>query len=172
MPGSRTDEEHTQYESVCQTIKNILGDEIDKVVVSNRIAESPCCIVTSQYGHSANMERILKAQALRDSHSMMMMGGKKILEINPEHEIIRGFAQADMPTKDIIWMLYETALLTSGYTLSKPTSFASRIHKLLALGMDGVSTEEASMEVNLDEQGPNEEVGDGETGADGMEQVD
>ncbi|KAL0819490.1 hypothetical protein ABMA28_007590, partial [Loxostege sticticalis] len=103
-------------------MKNILDNKVEKVVVSNRLVESPCCIVTAQYGWSANMERIMKAQALRDTSTMGYMAAKKHLEINPDHSIVETLRQKaeadknDKAVKDLIILLYETALLSSGFT--------------------------------------------------------
>ena len=78
-----------KFENLCKVIQDILEKKVEKVVVSNRLVSSPCCIVTSEYGWSANMERIMKAQALRDSSTMGYMAAKKHLEINPDHAIIK-----------------------------------------------------------------------------------
>ena len=178
LPGGPSQETRETYESLCKAAKEVLGDQVEKVVVSGRIAKSPCCLVTGQYGYSANMERILRAQALRDSQSMMMVASKKIMEINPTHPIIKGLLKSDPPSKDVIWMLYEVALLTSGFTLPKPTAFASRIHKLLELGLaqsdDAVDEEEAGEPIPPLVAGSDEEA-TGEVDADGdttMEEVD
>merc|ERR1712018_789366 len=83
------EEQKTRLEPLCKVIKDILDKDVEKVVVSNRLVKSPCCIVTSQYGWSANMERIMKAQALKDSSTMGYMAAKKNLELNPDHKIIQ-----------------------------------------------------------------------------------
>merc|ERR1719361_2692334 len=84
----RQEELKTEFEELCKVMKDILDKKVEKVVVSNRLVDSPCCIVTSQYGWSANMERIMKAQALRDTSTMGYMAAKKHLEINPDHSIV------------------------------------------------------------------------------------
>merc|ERR1712235_187035 len=76
-----------KFEPLCKVMKEILDKKVEKVVVSSRLVSSPCCIVPSQYGWTANMERIMKAQALRDTSTMGYMAAKKHLEINPDHSI-------------------------------------------------------------------------------------
>ena len=94
LPESEEDkkkfeEDQVKYEKLCKVIKDILDKKVQKVSVSNRLISSPCCIVTSEYGWSANMERIMKAQALSTSSTMGYMASKKNLEINPDHSIMK-----------------------------------------------------------------------------------
>merc|ERR1712128_357752 len=130
-----------KYESLCKVMKDILDKKVEKVVVSSRLVSSPCCIVTSQYGWTANMERIMKAQALRDTSTMGYMAAKKHLEINPDHAIIENLRQRaeadknDKSVKDLVMLLFETALLSSGFSLEDPAVHAQRIHRMIKLGL-------------------------------------
>jgi len=134
-------EEKTAFESLCKKMKEILGDNVEDVLVGERMVNSPASLVTTEYGWSANMQRIMKAQVLRDNQMSSFMVGKKKMEVNPNHPIMKELKnkftsnESDRTVKDLIWLIYETAALTSGFTLKDPVIFASRIHKLIKLGL-------------------------------------
>jgi molecular chaperone HtpG len=135
------EEQKVAFEQLCKHIKEVLGDKIEKCITGYRLSESPCVLVTSEWGWSANMERIMKAQALRDPSMTSYMVSKKTLEINPNHPIVASLKAkveenaAERTTKDLIWLLYETALLTSGFSLEDPTNFAGRIHRMIKFAL-------------------------------------
>jgi len=167
------EEQKAEFEGLCKLVKEVLADKVEKVVVSNRISESPCVLVTSEYGWSANMERIMKAQALRDSSMTSYMLSKKTMEINPNHPIMKELLQkatadkGDKTVKDLVWLLFDTSLLTSGFSLEEPTQFAGRIHRMIKLGLSIDEDEDEG-----DDLPPLEEVEGAVEEASKMEEVD
>nr|XP_050026548.1 heat shock protein HSP 90-alpha-like [Dermacentor andersoni] len=155
----RQEENKAKFENLCNVMKDILDKKVEKVIVSNRLVKSPCCIVTSQYGWTANMERIMKAQALRDSGTVGYMAAKKHLELNPDHPVIENLRQKadadrnDKAVKDLIVLLFETALLCSGFTLEDPQLHAGRIYRMIKLGL-GIDEDEVAGAGDTTSSGP------------------
>jgi molecular chaperone HtpG len=135
------EEKKAAFEPLCKKMKEILGDKVEEVMVGDAMVASPAQLVTTEFGWSANMQRIMKAQVLRDSQMSSFMVGKKKMQINPDHAIMvelkKKFSAdaSDRTVKDLVWLLFETALLTSGFSLEDPTTFGTRIHKLIKLGL-------------------------------------
>jgi len=170
----KKEEEKARFEPLCKLMKDVLGDKVEKVIVGTRIDESPCVLVTSEHGWSANMERIMKAQALRDSSMTSYMVSKKTMEINTQNPIISELRnkaevdQSDKTVKDLVWLLYETSLLTSGFSLEESSTFANRIHRMIKLGLS-IFEEEANQEDDLP---PLDDVNDDGEDNNKMEEVD
>merc|ERR1712154_49833 len=153
------EEEKASFEGLCKKVKDVLGSKVEKVVISDRMVNSPCSLVTGEYGWSANMERIMRAQALRDNTMSTYMMAKKTMELNPKHAIVKALRDkfaadsADSAAKDLVVLLYETALLTSGFSLENPASFSSRIHRLVKLGLS-IDDDDEDEEEPVDEDVP------------------
>lgn len=137
----RREEEKASFEKLCKAMKEILGDKVEKVTLTERLSTSPCILVTSEFGWSAHMEQIMRNQALRDSSMSSYMMSKKTMEINPHHAIVKELRrrvdaeQNDKAVKDLVFLMFDTSLLTSGFQLEDPAAYADRIHRMIKLGL-------------------------------------
>jgi molecular chaperone HtpG len=153
-----------EYENTCKHIKTILKDQVEKVILTNKLENTPCVLTTSEYGWTANMQRIMKAQALKNNEMTQFMMGRKSLEINPNNEIIKKIKTKverndDLKTvSDLVWLLYDVTLQNSGFTLEDPSDFTNRILRLINYGLgdidekqnDLIENEEEKMDINMD----------------------
>ncbi|KAL9298778.1 Heat shock protein 90-5 [Arabidopsis thaliana] len=147
-----------EFNLLCDWIKQQLGDKVAKVQVSNRLSSSPCVLVSGKFGWSANMERLMKAQALGDTSSLEFMRGRRILEINPDHPIIKDLnaacknAPESTEATRVVDLLYDTAIISSGFTPDSPAEHGNKIYEMMAMAVGGrwgrVEEEEESSTVN------------------------
>tara|TARA_A100001015_G_C15041750_1_gene740157 strand:+ start:531 stop:2747 length:2217 start_codon:yes stop_codon:yes gene_type:complete len=138
----KIEQQQKEYKKLCEYIKTVLENEVQDVRLSQRLSDSPCILVSQEHSWSANMERILKAQALRDTSMDGMLGSKKIMEINPNNKSIqnlKNFVETDDKNpsyRNFIWLMYESSMLSSGFALRNPGQFSKRINKLVAYGLN------------------------------------
>jgi heat shock protein beta len=141
------------YEPLTDWWRNSLKDDLDSVTVSERLVNDPCVVVASSYGYSPYMERIQKAQAYGQGNPQT--SSKRILEVNPHHPVIKELLERvkdnaeDVETQELAHLLYEAALLNSGYTLSDPHAFSTRFFKIFN-GALGVPKDAQVEEIQVD----------------------
>lgn len=147
-----------KFSDLTDYLQETFGKDVEKVVISNRIEKTPCVLVTSQFGYSANMERIMKSQAFSDNQRNSFLFSRKTMEINPRHPIVielnnRVANGADDETKDLAMLMYDTALMSSGFVMEDPTAFAARMYRVMSSGMNIDSLELApEIEIPDDEE--------------------
>jgi molecular chaperone HtpG len=166
-------------EPLCTACASILGDKVEKVVVSSRLTDSPCVIVTGQYGWSANMGRIMKAQALRDTTTTSYMSAKKILELNGHNSIIRHLNEQvkadknDKTVRDTVNLLFSTTMQASGFALDNASEYSKLIYRMVGFGMGIENAEENdSAKISSAEGSVNAEATANPDAASSMEEVD
>ncbi|KAL5727374.1 hypothetical protein ACHQM5_000582 [Ranunculus cassubicifolius] len=136
-------EDKQEYILLCDWIKQQLGDKVAKVQVSKRLSTSPCVLVSGKFGWSANMERLMKAQTLGDTSNLEFMRGRRILEVNPDHPIIRDLnaacknAPESAEATRAVDLLYDTALISSGFTPDSPADLGNKIYEMMAIALGG-----------------------------------
>ncbi|XP_047271188.1 heat shock protein 90-6, mitochondrial isoform X2 [Capsicum annuum] len=132
-----------EFGQTCDWIKKRLGDKVASVQISNRLSSSPCVLVSGKFGWSANMERLMKAQTVGDTSSLEFMRSRRVFEINPEHPIIRTLTEACRSTPDddealrAIDLLYDAALVSSGFTPENPAQLGGKIYEMMNFALAG-----------------------------------
>ncbi|XP_026448044.1 heat shock protein 90-6, mitochondrial-like isoform X2 [Papaver somniferum] len=145
--GDKDEEKEKQIKQefgvTCDWMKKRLGDKVASVQISNRLSSSPCVLVSGKFGWSANMERLMKAQSLGDTSSLDYMRGRRVLEINAEHAIIKNLSVACKSSPDdqealrAIDLLYNTALISSGFTPENPAELGGKIYEMMGMALSG-----------------------------------
>jgi len=138
------------------------GVKIEKVEISKRLTDSPVVVVTSQFGYSAQQERVMKAQSFQNKDQVSMMSGRKTLEVNPNHPVVVDLLakvksnKEDAVAVDSAQVLFQTALIESGYEIADPSALVSRIYRLMSKEL-GVDPEAPLKEVEVPEDAEEEE---------------
>jgi len=163
------------------------GVKVEKVEISKRLTDSPVVVVTSQFGYSAQQERVMKAQAFQNKEQIGMMSGRKTLEINPKHPVVVDLLskikadKEDKAAKDTAAVLFQTALIESGYEIADPSALVNRVYRLMSkeLGIDPdaplkeveVPEEEEEAEEEEDKDDEGEEAEEEKDGDDKKEEL-
>jgi heat shock protein beta len=153
------------FRPLTKYLKELFTGKVGKVSVSQRVEATPCVIVTGAYGNTANMERIMRAQTFADPSAMQQMSASRTLELNPRHPIIIELNQLvesnpdDESTKDLAWLMYDTALLASGFNQQDTELFSARMHRTIAKSLNLDSMELApEIEVEVEEEDEEEDM--------------
>ncbi|KAL8152451.1 hypothetical protein V2J09_010211 [Rumex salicifolius] len=130
-----------EFGQTCDWIKKRLGDKVASVQISHRLSASPCVLVSGKFGWSANMERLMKAQQMGDPSSLEFMRSRRVLEVNPDHPIIKSLHAAsscspeDEEALRAVDLLFDTALISSGYTPDNPSQFGGKIYGMMGMAL-------------------------------------
>ena len=170
------EEKQKEFKDLCGKMEDILDNKVKSVIISNRLNDSPCCIVTGEHAWSANMERIMKAQTLKNDSMMGYMTSSKIMEINIDNPVIielknkLSVDKNDKTIVDIVWLLHDTTLLNSGFHLEEPSSFCNRINRMIKLGLS--LDDDTEMENTIEEALEETSAVEAEADESKMEEVD
>ena len=156
----KEEEDKKTYDKMCSEVKNILSEYVENVILSKRVVDSPCCISSTEYGWSANMARIMRAQALRDSSMNDIMSAKKIFELNPQHKTIKllknKFDNINDGNKgefaNIVRLLYQTCLIVSGFSVIEPEQYSKKVYNLINLGLGDYDDDDDDSEKEDEQQ--------------------
>jgi heat shock protein 90kDa beta len=143
LPGESDDDLkalNEEFEPLTSFIKNILSDDVEKVVLSTRLVHSPCAVVATQNGWTGNMERVIMAQASAKDNPMLSFFSmqKKVFEINPKHKLISSLLTKikenpkSKSAREVISVMFDSGLVQSGYTLKNTKRFSTAIENLSA----------------------------------------
>lgn len=145
------------FKPLTEYMKNLYTGKISKITVSQRVESTPSVIVTSQYGQSANMERIMRAQTFANTDRIKEMGSQKTMELNPRHPLIIELntliqdSPDEQSTIDLAWLLYDTALVSSGFQQEDLESYAERMYRTMATSMNVPVTLELAPEIEVED---------------------
>jgi len=153
------------------------GVKIEKVELSKRLTNSPVVVVTSQFGYSAQQEKVMKSQAFQNKEQLSMMAGRKTLEVNPNHPVIVDLlakvkaSESDEAAGNTAEVLFQTAIIESGYEIADPSALVNRVYRMMSkeLGVDPDAPLK-EVEVPEDEEEAEEEDGKDDSSDDGEEE--
>jgi heat shock protein 90kDa beta len=151
------------FKPLTKFMKELFAGKVHKVAVSQRVEKSPSVIVTSQFGHTANMERLMRAQTFTDEEQVRSMAAQRTLELNPRHPIVVELnklvveAPSDESTRDLAYLLYDTALLASGFAQDDTEGFSDRMYRSMA---SNLNIKSLSLVEEIEDDDEEEEVTD------------
>lgn len=153
----RTKAYKDNFKPLTKYMKDLFSGKVNRVTVSQRVEKSPSVIVTSQYGHTANMERLMRAQTFTDAEQVRSMAAQRTLELNPRHPIVVELNRlvtensSDESVKDLAYLLYDTALLASGFAQDDTDGFSDRMYRTMAASLN-IKSLKLVEELEIDEE--------------------